>query len=505
MAAQTMPSSWNLAELLAGCCDLAGLPALTVSGLALDSRQVQKGDVFFACGGNRQHGREFIDEAIAAGAVAVVCESAEAGHELRHTVPVITVPGLTFQIGLMAERFYGSPTRDQFVIGVTGTNGKTSISQFIAQALQADAPCGVIGTLGNGLFGKLKPATHTTPDAISLHAMLDEMRNDGARYVVMEVSSHGLEQGRVAGVAFDVAVFSNLSHEHLDYHGDMASYGRAKQRLFAAQGLKYAVINSDDEFGRQLLQQLPDSVEQISYGFAPYMSAQQQLMPSLLASNLKLDREGLCMQVAGKWGQGELRAPLLGAFNACNLLAALAVLLLADIGLHDALQRLSRVQPVPGRMQGFVRKGQPLVVVDYAHTPDALQQVLSTLREHGAGQVHCVFGCGGERDKAKRPLMGAVAERLADQLIITDDNPRHEDSQQIIEQILQGIAVPARVQVIADRAAAIAQAIARAGPEDIVLIAGKGHEEYQLVAGKRLPFSDAAQVTKALTMSGGVS
>lgn len=499
MVAEAIPAHWKFADLVADLGDFAAPPGLEVSGLSLDSRHTQAGDLFFACAGAQVHGKVFIDNAIERGAAVVMWESPLIQCEQRAGVPIYGVPKLWQMIGPIAERFYGSPTREQFVVGVTGTNGKTSISQFIAQAFQVDGPCGVIGTLGNGLYGDLQYSTHTTPEAITLHALFAEMRDAGAHRVVMEVSSHGLEQGRAAGVCFDVAVFSNLSHEHLDYHGSMKNYARAKQRLFEAAGLKYAVINSDDHYGHQLLTSLPTTVRPISYGFES-----KGMTPSLLALDLQLDKHGLSMQIESDWGHGELDVPLLGGFNAANLLAALGVLLASGIGFDDALQRLSRVQPVPGRMQSYGgENGQVLVVVDYAHTPDALQQVLTALREHTAGKLWCVFGCGGDRDQSKRPLMAQTVESLADRIIVADDNPRSEKSEQIIADIMRGFNSAASVAVIADRAMAITEAIQSAAPEDTVLIAGKGHETYQLVGGQRLPFSDAQEVKKALAERGG--
>ena len=493
MVAQVIAPEWSFAELVSGICDLADPPAALVSGLSLDSRRVEKGHLFFACAGGQVHGKRFIDDAIDHGADVVMWEASETQRELRRGVPVIGVPGLREIIGPIAERFYGSPTEEQFVVGVTGTNGKTSISQFVAQAFQVEGPCAVIGTLGNGLFGKLRAGTHTTPDAISLHALLDEMRIAEVSRVVMEVSSHGLEQGRTAGVAFDVAVFSNLSHEHLDYHGDMESYARAKQRLFQLEGLKAAVINADDEFGQKLLRELPAGVKAISYGFGRGIEK-----PDLLGSDLQLDLKGLRMRVQSAWGDGELCAPVLGAFNAENLLAALGVLLASDINFEQALLRLSQVKPVPGRMENYGGGKQPLVVVDYAHTPNALEQVLLALREHTQGKLWCVFGCGGDRDKSKRPLMVAKAASLAEQIIVTDDNPRSEGSAQIISDIMQGCENVSHVKVVADRASAIVEAIHKAALGDIVLVAGKGHEDYQLIGDQRLPFSDAVEVKKAL-------
>jgi UDP-N-acetylmuramoyl-L-alanyl-D-glutamate--2,6-diaminopimelate ligase len=494
MTAEKLSTNWQLGELLTGLVENVPPQPLAITGLTLDSRQVAPGALFFALAGSRVHGRNFIDDAIARGAAAVLCEASVPSREDRQGVPVISVRGLKLLVGPIAERFYGEPSRAQWVVGVTGTNGKTSTAQFIAQALNHSNPCGVVGTLGNGLFGQLESASHTTPDAVSLHALLAQFRDQGATQVVMEVSSHGLEQGRSAGVAFDVAVFTNLSHEHLDYHGTMHHYGRAKRRLFEMPGLKYAVINLDDEFGRELLVSMPGAVGTVSYGFEG-----GKLLPSLLGKDLQLDSHGLHLTVESDWGHGELQVPLLGRFNAANLLAALGALLAGGMAFEEALQRLAQVQPVPGRMNGYGGNGsQPLVVVDYAHTPDALQQVLTALRAHCAGRLSCVFGCGGDRDRAKRPLMAKVAEQLADRVIITDDNPRGETPEVIVADMLAGLNNMDEVSVIHDRAAAIREAVADAMAEDVVLVAGKGHEDYQLVGEQRLAFSDAEAVQQAL-------
>jgi len=365
--------------------------------------------------------------------------------------------------------------------------------------MHQDNKCGVVGTLGNGIFGRLESGLHTTPDAITLHAILADIKRKGASKVVMEVSSHALDQGRVAGVKFDIAVFTNLSHEHLDYHGDMLNYGNAKRRLFDTKSLKYAVINIDDEFGRGLLFSMPTSVGTVSYGFNT-----KDVLPSLLGSNLKLDQTGLRMRVESDWGNGELRVPILGAFNGYNLLAALGALLASGVGFDDAMQRLSLIQPVDGRMEGYGGNDDcPLVVVDYAHTPDALRAALNAIHEHAVGKIHCVFGCGGNRDRAKRPLMAKIAEQLADYVVVTDDNPRSEDSELIIADILSGFAHDNAVNVIANRAKAIAQTIAEAANNDVVLIAGKGHEKYQLIGDQQIPFSDAREVEKALAVRRG--
>ncbi len=513
MPAQSMPEHLTFAELIAGIYFIRQAPEMSIDGLCLDSRQAQKGDLFFALGGGQVHGKEFIDEAINRGASVVLWESSAPRQEMRSglhgDVPVYGVPNLHNMVGRIAERFYGEPTKTQFVIGVTGTNGKTSVTQFVAHALQQDAPCGVVGTLGNGIFGQLEKSGYTTPDAITLHTLLDDLRHDEVKRVVMEVSSHGLEQGRVAGVDFDVAVFTNLSHEHLDYHGNMENYGRVKRRLFEAKGLKYAVINIDDDFGRQMLMSMPGAVGTVSYGFGGGGGGSNDVMPSLLGSDLQLDRDGLRMHVESDWGKGDLRVPLLGAFNASNLLAALGALLASGISFDDALKRLSNAQPVPGRMQGYGgAKQQPLVVVDYAHTPDALEQVLAALRAHAATQtgavaapkLWCVFGCGGDRDRSKRPLMAAAAEQLADKVIVTNDNPRTENAQVIVADILQGFERVDDVLVVADRASAIEEAIRSAAEDDVVLIAGKGHEEVQIIGQERLPFSDTEEVERVLAL-----
>ena len=483
----------RLSELLQGLVD-GSVADLEVSGLSLDSRRVRGGDLFIALPGSRAQGHTFIDAAIAAGAAAVVFD---AGTQLsgEYGAPVIAVSDLSHKTGVIAERFYGHPSKELLMIGVTGTNGKTSCSHFIAQALNSAAkPSAVIGTLGNGLVGSLDAATHTTPDALTLHAMLRSFVDQGVGQVAMEVSSHGLEQGRVSGVSFDVAVFTNLTRDHLDYHGDMESYGRAKARLFFMPGLHHVVINGDDEFGSELLAQLPAAVNSVVYTLGQTQFEQATVRGRLL----KISRDGLELAVETPWGNGQFTSPLLGRFNASNLLAVLTTLLVAEMPFATALQRLESLRTVPGRVERFGATGQPLVVVDYAHTPDALEQVLLTLRDHCEGELWCVFGCGGDRDKGKRPLMGAIAERLADHVVVTDDNPRHEDGQQIIKEILAGMKMSQQVAVMQARDAAIAHAIKQAGSNDVVLIAGKGHEDYQQVGDEKYPFSDRAQVEAVL-------
>lgn len=493
----------SLRELMNGLVD-GPVADIRVTGLCLDSRRVQAGDVFCALPGTRTDGRRYIEAAIGAGAAAVIYDAAQPLSQ--GAVPCLPVSDLKHRLGLIAERFYAAPSQQLFVIGVTGTNGKTSCSHFIAQALHSAAePAALIGTLGNGFVDRLEAASHTTPDAITLHALLRRLADAGARSVAMEVSSHGLEQGRVSGVGFDLAVFTNLSHEHLDYHGDMANYGRAKARLFHMPDLRYAVINADDRFAQNLLTDLPETLETLVYSLADACHGDNAVCGEILSQG----RDGLLLAVHTPWGAGRLHSGLLGRFNASNLLAVLSTLLLKGMGLETALKKLSQLRTVPGRMERFGGEhDQPLVVVDYAHTPDALEQVLITLREHCAARLWCVFGCGGERDRAKRPLMGGIAARHADHIILTDDNPRHEDGAAIIAEIASGIdscidsGIDAgHVLVLRDRARAIRHAVSQAAANDVVLVAGKGHEDYQDVGDDRRPFSDADQVRQALGLA----
>ena len=511
MAADVIQPSRSLGALLAGMAAPAAADDRPVTGLAVDSRAVRPGDLFLACPGRRARGHEYIADAIGNGAVAALYDSALPQEALnrcrplaaRRGVALVGVTDLAMRIGEIAARFHEHPSRDLFAVGVTGTNGKTSCSHYLAQALSRDGPpCGVIGTLGYGPYGALAPAGLTTPDALTLQAALADLRGGGARHVVLEASSHGLAQGRLAGVSFDVALFTNLTRDHLDYHADMQDYAAAKARLFAAPGLGHAVINGDDAFGRELLERLPAAVQALVYGLEGGQAARagaHRGAAVVRGEGLRLDRAGLEMSVRTPWGEGRLRSPLMGRFNAANLLGVVSVLLAMGVSADEALNRLAGVRTVPGRMERFGgRGGRPLAVVDYAHTPDALEQALTALRGHTAGKLWCVFGCGGDRDPGKRPQMGGVAVQFADRVVLTDDNPRGEHGAAIIQQIRAGMRDPAKAVVIHDRAAAIAHAIDRAGEDDVVLVAGKGHEEYQLVGSQRRPFSDRRVVSDTL-------
>jgi UDP-N-acetylmuramoyl-L-alanyl-D-glutamate--2,6-diaminopimelate ligase len=467
---------------------------VTASHITADSRKVTADSLFLAYPGENTDGRQYIQQAISQGAAAVLWERAGFAWDPQWQVPNIAIDGLRTQAGVIADAFFEQPSKHLWMIGVTGTNGKTSCSHWLAQGLTAlGRKTAAVGTLGNGFPGAWTEAINTTPDPILLHGMLADYRRQGAVSVAMEVSSHGLDQGRVNGVHFDVAVLTNLSRDHLDYHGDIASYAAAKKKLFDWDGLTSAVLNADDDFGLQLARDLIGQGKPVlTYGLNS---------GDVRGSQLQLGEWGLAMQVDTPFGKAELRASLLGRFNAYNLLAVLATLLASEVGLVQAVNVLAQVESVPGRMQQLGGAKQPLVVIDYAHTPDALEKVLIALREQAHGQLICVFGCGGNRDKGKRPLMGEVVSRLADQAIVTSDNPRHENPAEIIAAITDGMRSGYRIEQ--DRAAAIALAVNMAKPGDIVLVAGKGHEEYQDIDGVKHPFSDQQVVKQALQQYGG--
>ncbi|MBS7457746.1 UDP-N-acetylmuramoyl-L-alanyl-D-glutamate--2,6-diaminopimelate ligase [Coralloluteibacterium stylophorae] len=486
-----------LRTLLEGYASAGTLAAVDadVRGLNLDSRALAAGDAFVALAGATTHGLRFAQAALDAGAAAILFEPPAPADGAIDALPnAVAVPALGRHLGAIASRFYDAPSQAMDVVGVTGTNGKTSTVQMLAQALDVpEARAGSIGTLGAGLHGRLQAGERTTPDVIAVHRLLASMRAEGAQAVAMEVSSHALVQGRVDAVAFRVAVFTNLSRDHLDYHGDMQSYGAAKAQLFRWPGLRAAVINLDDSYGRSLYADLPGPVRRIG------VSSRGEEQAVLRATDVDTTGEGLAFRLAFGDAAHPVRSPLLGRFNVDNLLAVAGVLLALDWPLARVAAALAQLAPVPGRMQRLAPvPGRPLVVVDYAHTPDALEQSLVSLRAHTAGRLVCVFGCGGERDRGKRPQMAAVAEALADQVVVTDDNPRREDGDAIVAEILAGFARGGDVHVDRDRARAIARAIAHAGEGDAVLVAGKGHETYQDIGGVLHPFDDAAVARGAL-------
>ncbi len=499
--AQQQYTSWLAGDLLV---DL-GLPAgtweqLPVSSLALDSRKTEPGSVFLALAGSRGHGLEYLQQALDNGVSLVLAEISEDWPEhrirrLERSAPILVMDSLRAVVSEIAARFYGHPAQDMRIAGITGTNGKTSVSLFLAQALPEMWHCAVTGTTGNGFPGRLQPASHTTPDAVEAQQILSGLKSADAKAVAMEVSSHALDQHRLAAVPFHTAVFTNLSRDHLDYHGSMRAYAAAKQRLFETPGLEMAVINTDDVVGAELLSGLKGKVSTIACHQGAHTQGADEFIH---IESFEPRPQGLHLQFSSSWGRGEIDSRLLGDFNASNLMLVLAVLLGWGVPMEQAISGLEKLETVPGRMQQFGGGDQPLVVVDYAHTPDALAKALAGLRAHGAGRLYCVFGCGGDRDRGKRAQMGTLAEALADVVIVTDDNPRNESSAAILADILEGMQEPRMALVIPDRAEAIATAIHQAQASDVVLVAGKGHEICQQIGDQRHPFSDIEQVRRCL-------
>jgi UDP-N-acetylmuramoyl-L-alanyl-D-glutamate--2,6-diaminopimelate ligase len=449
-----------------------------IDRLTSDSRRATPGAAFFAYPGEGADGRAYIGDALQRGAAAVLWEEDGFAWRNEWRVPNAGIRGLKREAGAIAHEFYGRPSESLWMCGVTGTNGKTSCSHWVSSLLNKKRISSrVIGTLGSGSPGALQSVVNTTPDALEIHRLLKQFVTEKAQAVAMEVSSHGLEQGRVNGVAFDCALFTNLTQDHLDYHGTMEAYGEAKARLFETPGLSAAVVNLDDAFGVRLARRIARRVRVIGYGLGESSpeGMDEYLSPAALAG---VDT-----------GQ-------LGNFNVSNALGVLGCLIAYGLPLREAAGQMQSLPSVPGRMERVA--DEPLVVVDYAHTPDALEKVLQALRpvaEKRKGRLRIVFGAGGDRDPAKRPLMGAVVARLADYALVTSDNPRGEDPRKIIDQISAGMTTPATEP---DRAIAIERAILEAKPNDVVLVAGKGHESYQEIAGRRLPFSDVTAARDAV-------
>jgi UDP-N-acetylmuramoyl-L-alanyl-D-glutamate--2,6-diaminopimelate ligase len=485
-----------LAELTAG---LATVPAdVLVSDLTQDSRAVTPGALFLALRGRTHHGLEFAVQAASRGARAVLYEPGSGTPPpLPPGVFVAPLERLAERAGVIADRFFGEPSQQLTVAGITGTNGKTTCAWLLAQALEAcGRPAAYMGTLGFGRPPQLTPTVHTTGDAVSVQRTLAALAALGAECVSMEVSSHALDQGRVGGVRFNTAAFTNLTRDHLDYHGTMAAYGAAKARLFAAPTLAHRIINIDDPFGAQLAA-ADSSVPLI----VTLRGAQRKPHGAryVCAARVVPEPGGLAISVESSWGSGELAVRLVGEFNVDNALTVLAVLLAWEVPLPRAAAALGSCRPASGRMEMFGGRGvAPLAIVDYAHTPDALEKALRAARLHCRGQLRAVFGCGGDRDPGKRPLMGRIAATLADELIVTDDNPRSEDPVRIIADIVAGAGPGAPLVVEHDRALAIRTALKHSGPDDVVLIAGKGHEDYQIYGTTRRPFRDQAVVAEVL-------
>jgi UDP-N-acetylmuramoyl-L-alanyl-D-glutamate--2,6-diaminopimelate ligase len=459
---------------------------LAVVDLTLDSRRVVPGAAFVAVPGGRGHGLDHAQAALDSGAAIVLYEPRSRGEAVPQ--PSLAVPQLKSRLGELAREFFAAPTAT--IVGVTGTNGKTTVAYLLAQALsQPQRPCAYVGTLGYGLPPALVAHDHTTPDCLTLHRELAQL---AAPRAALEVSSHALAQDRIAGLAFHTAVFTNLTRDHLDEHGDLASYGAAKRRLFRLPGLKFAVVNADDPFAESIGAELPE-------GCVLLRTSSRGAVAEISARSLRSDLSGIDLDVGGAYGTARLRSPLIGDFNADNLLSALGALVAQGMELAAACAALGRARPAPGRMEVLGGPPRhPWVVIDYAHTPDALQRVLTTLEAATAGELTCVFGCGGDRDRGKRPLMGAIAADLADRIVVTDDNPRSEDPAEIVRDIRTGIGAHPRTSVVHDRRAALRSAIDRARPGDVVVVAGKGHETEQIVGAQRREFSDRAVAAEIL-------
>jgi UDP-N-acetylmuramoyl-L-alanyl-D-glutamate--2,6-diaminopimelate ligase len=496
MPAEHVTPAPTLAELLRGYADA---PAVPIHGIASDSRRVGKGCLFLAVQGSRSHGVDFVEQAHAAGAAAVAWDSSSGRVPVDTGIPLVAVSHLADRIGEIANRFFGWPSRRLGVIGTTGTNGKTTVAWMIAQAREhLGTTCGYVGTLGHGI-GEIEGTSGlTTPPAVELHACLADFVAGGAEYASIEVSSHALAQGRVDGVEFDTAVFTNLTRDHLDYHRDMDDYFATKARLFIDCAPRHRIVNVDSVYGRQLAATCGPEVVTI----ATRRDAAGASRASLVIRDTRATRLGSEVEFASDWGDGRFRLNMPGDFNVANAAAVLAMLLMQGETLEKARDVMSRLQAPPGRMQRVARGEGPAVYVDFAHTPDALENALQALREQCRGTLWCVFGCGGDRDRGKRPEMGRVAERHADRLVLTNDNPRSEDPARIIDDIRTGLARAERATVIEDRAAAIAWAVGCAAPEDTLLVAGKGHEAYQETNGRRVAISDSAVADGALAARG---
>lgn len=482
----------------------------SLNKMTLDSRQVEQGDLFIALKGHQVDGRQFIGQAIEKGAKLILSEADEGQTEEeldskfakfnadRTACKVISVPQLSQKLSAIAGSFYADPSQQLTLVGITGTNGKTTTAQLLAQWRNLlGGKSAVMGTIGNGLYGHTQEAVNTTGSAVEIQQNLANFIEQGADFCAMEVSSHGLAQYRAEALEFDVAIFTNLSRDHLDYHNTMEEYAAAKFRLFSELNSKQQVINADDETGREWLAKLPNAV---------VVSAQPNLVIEqkqwVQAKKVNYTLQGATIEFASSWGEGKLESRLIGAFNVSNLLTALAGLLVLGYDLQKLLETAPLLNGVSGRMECLVSQENqaemPMVIVDYAHTPDALEKALEAARLHCEGELWCVFGCGGDRDRGKRPLMARIAEQNADKVIVTDDNPRTEDPDVIFSDIMQGFKKPNKVQQMHVRQYAIETAIAQAEPKDVVLIAGKGHEDYQIIGTKKYHFSDQEWAKKFL-------
>ena len=491
-----MASEMTLAQLIAPwlTIDDSSLAQTQITSLELDSRKIQTGDTFVAVPGHAVDGRDFISKAIEQNANLVLAQACElsphASITYQDSTPVIYIDSLEQRLSELAGRLYQS--QGNRIIGVTGTNGKTTISQLITQWIDLlGKRAAVMGTTGNGFLSDLKQAANTTGSPIEIQKTLSELAQQGAEYTALEVSSHGLVQGRVKALNFEIGAFSNLSRDHLDYHGTMEDYGEAKFSLFSQHNCKRAVINVDDEVGEKWLSRLPDAL-------AVSLTPKPSLTRAVFAQSVRYSESGIELSFDGQYGEGVLSAPLIGEFNASNLLLSFACLLSLGFDKQALLDVAPQLTPVIGRMELFSSQGKAKVVVDYAHTPDALEKALMALRVHCQGKLWAIFGCGGDRDTGKRPMMAAIAEQYADESILTDDNPRSESPQAIVEDMLKGLTQPEKAHVEHSRYEAISYALSKAGEQDIILLAGKGHEDYQVMANETVHYSDRESAQQLL-------
>ena len=498
MAAEHIDNRPTLATLLEGFADTSDISAidLQVDGIALDSRKLGAGFLFLACAGENNHGLDFCRQAVAAGALAIAFDSSTAKSLPRDVeIPLIPIERLADKAGTIADRFFGRPSEFLQIVAVTGTNGKSTVAWLLAQCLEnLGTRCAYAGTLGYGVGDIASDDDMTSPDVVEMHRRLAGFVEQGAEVAAIEVSSHALAQQRVDALRFHTTLFTNLSRDHLDYHGDMRAYGETKARLFLEHSALRRIINLDSEFGSTLASRCPDEVITVSTNFDRVANGR----PYVFVRSVVANEIGSEVAIESSWGGARLDIPLVGDFNVANAVLVLAYLLTQGVLLSDACAALTKVSAPPGRMQRVSASAGPAVYIDYAHTPSAIEVALRAIRAHTRGHLYCVFGCGGDRDAGKRPLMGRATERLADRIVITNDNPRGESPAAIIDGICAGLADVSKATIIEDRAAAIAWTIDQAVPGDVVLIAGKGHENYQIIGNERLDFSDYAVVAGLL-------
>lgn len=480
----------KLSEILRPWSEILSIDT-DITGLQNDSRKVKKGDLFLAYPGSQSDGRRYIHQAISAGAAAIAYDPQDCPAEMLLTQPVtfVAIPELHIHLGEIAKRFFHHPEKEISITGVTGTNGKTTIAYQLAQAhALLGMPSAYIGTIGQGMVSSLQPLANTTPDALSLISLLHDYQQQHIQQVCMEVSSHALSQHRVDDLEFNQAIFTNLTLDHLDYHQTMQQYAEAKAKLFAWESLEWVIINKDDAYAEKMSHAVRSGVKQLTYGLHAKADIQ--------AISWHMDMKGTQIEVASPWGKYDLHITSLGEFNIYNSLAVFGSLLASGYAPDKVLSVMAKLKAAPGRLERVT--DSPCVLVDYAHTPDALENVLTTLSQLKRGRLWVVFGCGGDRDKSKRPIMGKAASQYADEIIITSDNPRSEDPVQIVEEIAEGIPASIAVTKMVDREKAIAHALKAADKDDIILIAGKGHEDYQQIGSVKYPFSDQAVVRKLM-------